>query len=242
MGYLLLQGLYAAGAPDIAWQAGAPDQLGAATHDDPGYLEPWLLASPSSAVQRAFAYGWLTHNQVWGADYFAHIGDPLYGTWPAPGPGYVVERAAALAADQGISEDAAHNYVEVAIDLLLDQQFPGLDMGGVLGDAADRRDPAIPSLLVRCYADVPGANRFAIRWLELEYRTGIAVYAGTLALPAGQDDAGFAAGMAVAYGLSAEKSTACLAAAKLLCEAPDAHYLDALDATVVLVANGPWPE
>ncbi len=241
--YLALQALYGAAAPDIAWRAEEPlrSALGAAMHDEPGYRAPWDLASPWSSVQRAFAWGWLTHNQVWGADYYAHIGDPFEGTWPAAGPGYVVERAALLASSQGIPEEVAHNYVEVGIDLLLDQQFPGLALGRLLRNAASYRDGQVPLLLVRSYADVPGAGRWTIRATELEFRLGLAVYGEGLSWPTGQDDAAFAAGMALSYGLTGEKSAACLGAAKALCREPGAHYLEALEATVELVAGGPWP-
>lgn len=241
--YLALQAVYGAAAPDIAWQAEEPlrSALGAAMHDEPGYLEPWELARPWSSVERAFAWGWLTHNQVWGADYYAHIGDPFEGAWPAAGPGYVVERAGLLAAAQGIPEDVAHDYVEVAIDLLVDQKFPGLRVGQMVRNAAASRDRQVPSLVVRSYADVPGASRVTIRALELEFRGGLAIYGEGLSRPTGQDDAAFAAGMAPLYGLSAAKSAACLGAARVLCQQPGAHYLDALEATVGLVAGGPWP-
>jgi len=240
--YILLQAVYGAAAPDLAWSAEEPlrSALGAATHDEPGYREPWDLARPWSSVQRAFAWGWLTHNQAWGADYYAHIGDPFLGTWPAAGPGYVVERAGLLASSQGISEDVAHDYVEVAIDLLVDQESPELGVGGLLGDAALSRSWQVPFLLVRSYADVPGASRWTIRGTELEFRVGLAVYGEGLSWPTGQDDAAFTVGMALIYGLSVEKSATCLAAAKVLCQEAGAHYLDAVEATVGLVADGPW--
>lgn len=242
-GYLVLQAAYGAAAPDMAWSAEEPlrSALSAATHDDPGYREPWDLASPWSGVERSFAWGWLTHNQVWGADYYAHIGDPFLGTWPAAGPGYVVERAGVLAATEGIPAGTAHDYVEVAVDLLLDQQYPGLQVGETLRRAAYNRSWQVPSLLARSYQDVPGANRWAIRALELEFCTGLAVYGEGLSWPTGQDDATFATAMAVMYGLSVGKSAACIASAKALCQEPGAHYVDALEATVALVAAGPWP-
>lgn len=242
--YVLLQGVYGSGAPDFAYYAADESVIGslaAATHDDPAYLEPWLLAAPWSASQQVFAYGWLTHNQEWGSDYFAHRGDPFVGTWPAPGPGYVVERASALAADEGIPVDVAHDCIEAAVDLLLDQQFPRLRLGGVLRQAASRRSASVPTLLADCYADVPGVNRLMIRALETEYRAGLSVYGAALSLPTGEDDAAFAAGIAAIHGLTPMKAATCLSAAKVLCQDSNAHYEDALEATVVLVAEGPWP-
>ncbi|MFB3881429.1 MAG: hypothetical protein ACE149_09195 [Armatimonadota bacterium] len=239
--YLGLQATYGAIAPDLAWQASGSLEvtLGAATHDDPGCLEPWERAG--SQTERAFAWGWLSHNQAWGADYFAHLGDPFAGSWPAPGPGYVVERAQVLAASTGISEVAAHDYIEVATDLLLDQQYPDLNLPGVLRSAASQRSSQVPALLVRSYADLPGANRLVIRTFESTFRTGAIAYAEALALPTWQDDASFAAGLAVYHGLSPEQSAACLSVAKELCLAPEADYRVAIQATIALVAAGPWP-
>jgi len=240
-GYLGLQAAYGAIAPDLAWQASEPlkTTLSAATHNDPGYVEPW--DNSGSQIERSFAWGWLSHNHAWGADYYAHIGDPFAGTWPALGPGYVVERAQALATSAGITEGVAHDYIEAATDLLLDQQYPELNLPGILLAATAQRSSQVPALLVRSYADVPGTSRVMVRSLESTFRAGMAAYAGALALPTWQDDASFAAGLAVYHGLSPDKSAACLSAAKELCLAPEADYREAIEATITLVAAGPWP-
>ena len=81
-----------------------------------------------------------------------------------------------------------------------------------------------------------------IRRLEAEYRTGLSVYGAALSLPTGQDDAAFAAGIVALHGLTPAKAATCLSAAKALCQDPDAHYQEALEATAVLVAGGPWPD
>lgn len=241
--YLYLQAVYGAIAPDLAWQASDPllSTLGDATHNDPGFWELWDRAQAGVAAERAFALGWISHNQAWGADYYAHLGSPFLGTWPAAGPGYVVERAGVLAARVGVSADVAHDYVEVAIDLLLDQQNPQWGLAQVLEDASASRDRRVPGLLARSYADLPGASWLTLRTLEGTFRLGASVYGGTLALPTGQDDASFAAGMALLYGLSVSDSAACLAEAKAICQEAGARYEDALTATVVLVAEGPQP-
>jgi hypothetical protein len=183
----------------------------------------------------------MSHNEEWGADYYAHLGDPFSGSWPAPGPGYVVDRASLLAASQGLPEDVCHEYVEAGIDLLLDQEFPALAVGELLTAAAVRRDRQVPLLLVRSYADVPGSTWLTIRALEGAFRSYLAVYGEGLALPIGQDDAALAAGLAALHGLTLQDSAACLAAAKVLCQDPQAHYLDALAATITLVGEGSWP-
>lgn len=235
-GYLLLQAVYGSSGPDFAWVATKPLQsaLGAATHDSPSFRDPWDLAGTSA--ERAFAWGWLSHNQVWGADYYAHLKSPL-----APGAaGYVVERAAALAAAEGIDPDLAHNFVEVAVDLLLDREHPELGMGELLSRAASVRDSRIPTLLVRSYADVPGANWVTLRALESGFRAGLIVYGQALSLPAGADDASFAAGLATRYGLDLSEAEDWLATAKLLCQDPAARYDAALLSTISLVAAAPW--
>ena len=72
-------------------------------------------------------------------------------------------------------------------------------------------------------------------------RASQGVYGDALSLPTGLDDSLFAAGMALRYNLSLQKSAACLAVAKALCQQPLTHYKAALDATIELVAGGPWP-
>ncbi len=241
--YLLLQTVYGAVGPDLAWGAGEPlsGALGEATHHAPGCFEPWQRSRPWSKAERFFAGGWVTHNEEWGADYYAHIESPLAGASLEPGPGYVVERAALLAASEGVSAEIAHYYTEVAIDLLVDHQFPELDLGAVLTQGASGRSDSIPTLLAKSYRDVPGASGLTVRLLELEFRASMVAYGEALALPAGEDEAAFAAGMALLYGLTPQKSADCLVAAEAICQAADAHYLDALSATIDLVAAAPWP-
>jgi hypothetical protein len=232
---LALQVAYGAIAPDFAWVAWEPlsDELGAATHFDPGYVEPWERAT--TTAQRAFAYGFLSHNNVWGADFWAHSASPFEA-----GDGYVIDRAAAATA-LGVPPEAAHDYVEVAIDLLLDQEFPEYQLGNVISRAASSRSGQIPDLLVRCYRDVPGASGPMIRLLESTFRAGVITYGQSLALPTGADDAAMAAALSVAHGVGPAESALYLEAAKLVCLDPWADYLSAIDATVALVADGPWP-
>lgn len=66
----------------------------------------WTLA------QKAFAKGWITHNEQWGADYYAHI---AYNG----GGGYVTVRAKSLSSATGLPEDFTHFAVEAAVDLLV---------------------------------------------------------------------------------------------------------------------------
>ncbi len=235
--YVLLQAIYGTSGPDFAWGATEPLQsaLGVATHDSPGYREPWDRAR--TLPELAFAWGWLTHNQIWGADHYAHIESPL----TAGALGYVEDRATLLAAAQGLDVGAAHNFVEVAIDLMLDHEHPEYGLGGLISSAASSRDARLPGLLVRSYADVPGANWLTIRNLEHEFRTGMIVYGQALALPSGADDAAFALGLALLSGINANQASACLAAAKALCREPRADYRAAITSTIARVSAAPWP-
>ncbi|MEM3004492.1 MAG: hypothetical protein QXK96_04265, partial [Candidatus Bathyarchaeia archaeon] len=73
-------------------------------------------------TQKAFANGWLSHNEAWGADYYAHIENPLSNNSCATSgmyQGYVAEKACILAKQTGIDEELAHYAVETAVDLLL---------------------------------------------------------------------------------------------------------------------------
>jgi hypothetical protein len=80
------------------------------THHDYIDLRPYALGF----TQKAFALGWLTHNEVWGADYYAHIEYPI-----GNGEGYVIQKAEILSSQIGLDPEFAHYVIEVAIDLLL---------------------------------------------------------------------------------------------------------------------------
>ncbi|MGQ9571347.1 MAG: hypothetical protein ACUVUQ_11035 [Thermodesulfovibrionales bacterium] len=56
-------------------------------------LRPYIW----SLTQKAFALGWLIHNEAWGADYYAHIEYP-----PGSGTGYVIEKANILSEEVGL--------------------------------------------------------------------------------------------------------------------------------------------
>ena len=79
----------------------------------------------------------------------------------------MIDRAAAAAA-LGVPADLGHDYVEVAIDLLLDQQYPEYDLGRIISAAASARSSQIPDLLARCYRDVPGSSGPAVRTVEAD--------------------------------------------------------------------------
>jgi hypothetical protein len=84
------------------------------------------LINPQGANQKAFAKGWFTHNEINGADHYAHgIYDPNTGYYIG---GYVTIQAHALLGLMGLDFppyqylDFAHFAIEAAIDLLLKQE------------------------------------------------------------------------------------------------------------------------
>jgi hypothetical protein len=142
-------------------------------------------------TQKAFAKGWLTHNELWGADYYAHISYPLNeNDWSQDG--YVIEKAESLSnmvLPLVLPLEFAHYAIEVAIDLLIkknDDPFIGskLLFANLLRSWQDR------NLMVRVL--VWKYNR--TDWLtlaatELAFRNLVGRYASALALPSPEDEA-----------------------------------------------------
>ncbi|UCE05266.1 MAG: T9SS type A sorting domain-containing protein [bacterium] len=118
---------------------------------------------------KAFAYGFASHNDVWGADFTAH-----YEGRTTPGIGYVSAQINALApafqdsieqvlldnnidsvqAKEIATEFAsfvAHGLVEVAIDILVKRNEDS-KIGKKILWAAQFHSPAVPGLLVAAYA------------------------------------------------------------------------------------------
>jgi len=110
-----------------------------------------LKSSAWSPTQIAFAKGWLTHNELWAADHFAHVDFADYDD------GYVYKKADELKALieplikplpwDPWGREFAHDVIEVAIDLLLKQQDPKL--GEKILEAALLRSWEDRNLLMR---------------------------------------------------------------------------------------------
>jgi hypothetical protein len=118
---------------------------------------------------KAFAYGFTSHNDVWGADYTAH-----HDGRTTPGIGYVLAQANALTLtyeaaieqvllDNNIDPEEAkaiaaefapsiaHGMVEFAVDILVKRNDDS-GIGKRILQAAQLRSPAVPALLVAAYA------------------------------------------------------------------------------------------
>lgn len=123
------------------------------------FLKAWEVAE--SKDERAFAYGFVSHNNTWGMDSSAHVSGVTYGR----GEGYVIAKARVLAAMLGPALEAqlgvplpeevlinvGHYLVESGVDLLVRAKDPAI--GSKLTAAAFYRSGAIPTLLVNAYTD-----------------------------------------------------------------------------------------
>lgn len=173
-GYLNLQEIYGAMAPDLnrnLFGTRYQDSLGVLTHTKFDLVSNRAVTSGLNA----FAYGFVSHNEIWGADFTAH-----HEGRTTTGRGYISVQATALksafhdsveqillnngidpqTADSLAAEYApslAHLAAELAVDIWIKRyESPGL--GKQIIQAAQFRSPAIPGLLVAAYAE-PLARR-----------------------------------------------------------------------------------
>jgi hypothetical protein len=110
--------------------------------------------------QKSFARGWYTHNELFGADRYAHIYfpedvNPLDGSGSEDG--YVIQKAAALSSlITGLDPTVAHYVVEAALDLLVARDHAP-DLGLKLFNAA----------ALRSWSDL------GLLWWVLVFREGV---------------------------------------------------------------------
>lgn len=120
-------------------------------------MQVWNRAQVAGPKALPVAYGFMSHNNVWGADSTAHINGLTYGQKI----GYVIAKAKDLQALYplppflGVPLEVEllmdHLVVESAVDVLLKQVDPGL--GQKIRIAALVRPPEFPTLLVDAFAD-----------------------------------------------------------------------------------------
>jgi hypothetical protein len=147
--------MYGGMAPDVFnYLFDHPDQLQflyAQSHNN--FMRLWEVAH--RRLGRSVAFGFVSHNDVWGADSTAHHQCTQCN---APS-GYVIAKAQwmvkyASLSILGISDEVAlevhHNIVESAVDLLIRRQDP--HVGQRITAAALLRSPDFPALLVDAYA------------------------------------------------------------------------------------------
>jgi hypothetical protein len=125
------------------------------THDN--FLKAWENAATGS--ERAFAYGFVGHNNTWGMDSTAHISGVTYGR----GEGYVIAKAHELAVmlkpglesqlgplPDDVLVNICHYFVEAGVEFLVRDLDPSI--GNKLIAAAFYRSDEVPALLSRTYA------------------------------------------------------------------------------------------
>jgi hypothetical protein len=123
------------------------------------FLQVWQLAA--SRDEKAFAYGFVGHNNTWGMDSTAHVSGITYGR----GQGYIIAKARVLAAmirpalesqlgqtlPDNVMVDVCHYLVESGVDFLVRAKDPAI--GNKLIAAALYRSNAVPALLIDAYKD-----------------------------------------------------------------------------------------
>jgi hypothetical protein len=172
--------IYGAASPDLfnylfgtAYQRYLHDQTHGVSGDE-SFLKLWWAAK-RWGFQKSLAYGFVSHNDVWAADFTAHheaqtIPDP--GVLPEEyDPGWVIVQAFDLNAIWGLAEylwsikkegvpdnvvfsfaiEICHNIIEAAGDVVMVEEDPLLGMK--LSSSALLRDSSFPELLVDAYAD-----------------------------------------------------------------------------------------
>jgi hypothetical protein len=153
-----------------------------------------VWSSSKKELERSVAFGLLSHDDTWGADFTAHHAGRTYGK----NDGYVVKKAMDLLAiapfppelvslglDPSIQLELAHEFVENAVDILMKRRDPliGLKIAG----SALARSPDAAKLLTKAYANAykdyfGGYDNavFAITAVESEFRKSLVQYGRVL--------------------------------------------------------------
>ena len=207
--YVMLNRIYGANAIDIFNNNFTSPYLDFAAYfhstSQEYFLEAWQIAETKE--EKAFAYGFVSHNNKWGMDSTAHISGKTYGKRT----GYIIAKAQVLAAMLGPSLPAplnnlpneilvnlCHYLVESGVDFLVLEKDPAI--GSKLFDAALSRSGEVPTLLVNAYqddfADLGGITETAaagiITTAETEFRTSMMNYGWALTQPNALDLVSFA--------------------------------------------------
>jgi len=162
-----------------------------------GFTKLWNASN--QGLGKSLAYGFASHNEVWGADSTAHISSITLGQ----DKGYVIAKAEELAVilslvlpDAGldvpyeVTLEISHELVEDGIDILIKSLDPSI--GQKLSSSALSRTSNFPVLLVKAYArdfsqfagiSYQNASKFIIA-VEKEFRQRIVFYGQALT----QDD------------------------------------------------------
>ena len=230
-GELALQAYYGSMLPDLKASmadAKASASLGRLTHTS-GYHLVKDHTEGDPALE-AFAAGWITHNGVWGADYYAHAVNPIP---PPEKPGYAILKGRELEAicakiPKGMGED----FVEAAIDLLVKRNLDP-ELGAKMKQAAESRNPQIVQLLIKAYS--PPIEAKALTDAEALFRNGVAVYALPISAATPTDESLAAWGLSLGTGMRSGQNISvgdCVTYLRRAIELCQGDYRQALDATI----------
>ncbi len=127
------------------------------THNDKEVMKVWEAARFGGG--KALAYGFVSHNDVWGADSTAHHSGITYGQ----NKGYIIAKAErlkdilelvpeyqALKLPDSVALEVSHNLVESGVDILMKRIDPMI--GQKMISSVLLRSPEFPLLLVKAYA------------------------------------------------------------------------------------------
>lgn len=202
-------------------------------------------------IQTSFSRGWKTHNEIWGADYYAHICffQSEFIQSEAQCTGYVIAKAAELVKqnpflaglavkDKVIAGELAHFAVEVAVDLLILKNEDHA-LGQKLLGAAFLRSPEDLKLLTKSLVVTGETDLLTLSSAESTFRDLLIEYGSALALPGSlRMPALGVLGAQVAgnYGLSVTPAAAqaILVNAVDLCEA---DYWEAVQAAIAGISR-----
>jgi hypothetical protein len=155
--------IYGAMAPDIFNYAfdlpsSLYDYLHFQTHNN--FMEMWNAIEEKH--DKSFAFGFVSHNDVWGADYTAHWEAITTGI----PEGYIITKATALHqflwdnvsayrdlalldVDYDTYIELCHNVVEAAGDIIIKREYP--QIGSKIMDSGYFKDETFKNLLMRAY-------------------------------------------------------------------------------------------
>ena len=152
--------IYGGMAPDLFnYMFDSPhiQDLYAATHSK--FMKVWIAAKLNTG--KALAYGFVSHNDMWGADFTAHHKSRTLD----PNEGYVITKAKVLEQmlydtfkSLGLGGDEyydlrielCHNLVETGVDILMKRMHPMIGQEIIASTIV--RSPEFPILLVKAYA------------------------------------------------------------------------------------------
>ena len=202
---------------------------------DTHYNEIFLPFAWWRVDQRALAKGWQTHNEEWGADFYAHVKYPYHDK------GYVIERAEELIDYfSGLNEDLAHFAVEVAIDLLLVRNQDHF-LGGKLLGAALLRSSEDLKLLAKTFVSGNNPSLQTLSGGESNFRGLVIEYATALTLPDPlRMEALGELGVQISGGsLDSPTVQSILLTAMYLCSGPNSYYMVPIRAAIDGISHHP---